>query len=567
MLIRLQQRRGTEDQWTSADPVLAAGEIALSTDESTFKIGDGVTAWSQLPYFQNSEDIEAIRLAVLSSANTYSDTQLNTRLTAAETTLLEAIAASLTASNEYTNTQIASLIDSAPETLDTLNELAAALTANDGEIDSILATLATKADADHTHTLLELTDVEASAAVQDDVLYFDNATLSWKPKALTGIDAITVSTEVPSGSGSLSYDSVSGELTFTPALTGVTAGSYSVLNASGPFSASTGSYHTYWDGSQNLEVSVTTTSAYVNLISLTTDHFGTAAVKLIRVVDSVETELFHWPLISTRDFSWTFYDEHNLDVGTLVTYRLRGQSASGTSYIGQNADVQLHVQEVAGALGGQPTSPDITVETATEGNSTGGLTYVDGTLTYTPVLPAAAALSELTDVDLTDLADTDVLAYDAASGTWLPGSAASSMAQLTDVHLDDALEGDTLLYAGPANGWYTVRFPTDVAPSLVSFTEVSNDYTLQLSDKDKMVESIINNPITITIPSETTVLFPIGTTITIMQKGDGQITVDVADTNTMSLFYTPSNTTRTKYSSATLVKRDSGTWYLMGDLA
>ena len=45
------------------------------------------------------------------------------------------------------DTKIADLVASAPETLNTLGELAIALTGNDSAIDSILATLATKADS------------------------------------------------------------------------------------------------------------------------------------------------------------------------------------------------------------------------------------------------------------------------------------------------------------------------------------------------------------------------------------------------------------------------------------
>jgi len=43
-------RRGTASQWTSADPVLAAGEIGLETNTNRTKYGDGTTTWSALPY-------------------------------------------------------------------------------------------------------------------------------------------------------------------------------------------------------------------------------------------------------------------------------------------------------------------------------------------------------------------------------------------------------------------------------------------------------------------------------------------------------------------------------------
>lgn len=48
--VRIQLRRDTATNWTSANPVLAAGEIGLETDTDQFKVGDGTTAWSSLPY-------------------------------------------------------------------------------------------------------------------------------------------------------------------------------------------------------------------------------------------------------------------------------------------------------------------------------------------------------------------------------------------------------------------------------------------------------------------------------------------------------------------------------------
>jgi hypothetical protein len=50
MPIHIQLRRGLSTQWTTANPVLFQGEIGLETDTRKFKIGDGTTAWSSLPY-------------------------------------------------------------------------------------------------------------------------------------------------------------------------------------------------------------------------------------------------------------------------------------------------------------------------------------------------------------------------------------------------------------------------------------------------------------------------------------------------------------------------------------
>jgi collagen type VII alpha len=48
--IQLQFRRGPSSLWTSEDPTLADGEMGLETDTHLFKIGDGNTVWSLLPY-------------------------------------------------------------------------------------------------------------------------------------------------------------------------------------------------------------------------------------------------------------------------------------------------------------------------------------------------------------------------------------------------------------------------------------------------------------------------------------------------------------------------------------
>lgn len=46
----IQIRRDTASNWTSANTVLAQGELGAETDTSKIKIGDGSTAWSSLAY-------------------------------------------------------------------------------------------------------------------------------------------------------------------------------------------------------------------------------------------------------------------------------------------------------------------------------------------------------------------------------------------------------------------------------------------------------------------------------------------------------------------------------------
>ena len=61
----IQIRRDTAANWTSANPVLAQGELGAETDTSKIKIGDGSTAWSSLAYL-----IDAGGYLTASSTNT-----------------------------------------------------------------------------------------------------------------------------------------------------------------------------------------------------------------------------------------------------------------------------------------------------------------------------------------------------------------------------------------------------------------------------------------------------------------------------------------------------------------
>lgn len=46
----IQLRRDTAANWTSNDPTLSLGEMGFESTTSRFKIGDGATAWTALPY-------------------------------------------------------------------------------------------------------------------------------------------------------------------------------------------------------------------------------------------------------------------------------------------------------------------------------------------------------------------------------------------------------------------------------------------------------------------------------------------------------------------------------------
>lgn len=51
MASKIQIRRDTAANWTSADPTLSTGELGLETDTRKLKAGDGATAWVSLAYY------------------------------------------------------------------------------------------------------------------------------------------------------------------------------------------------------------------------------------------------------------------------------------------------------------------------------------------------------------------------------------------------------------------------------------------------------------------------------------------------------------------------------------
>ena len=59
MSTTIQFKRGTATRWNELNLVLQAGEPGYVIDENRFKIGDGSTAWNDLPYIGENEVFNA----------------------------------------------------------------------------------------------------------------------------------------------------------------------------------------------------------------------------------------------------------------------------------------------------------------------------------------------------------------------------------------------------------------------------------------------------------------------------------------------------------------------------
>ena len=102
-------------------------------------------------------------------------------------------------------------------------------------------------------------------------------------------------------------------------------------------------------------------------------------------------------------------------------------------------------------------------------------------------------------------------------------------------------------------------------PSRTPIIQKTDSYTLSaLTERDSLVEVAKATATTITIPLNSAVAFPVGTSIDILQTSTGQVTI--AGDAGVTVNSTPGLKLRTQWSTATLFKRATNTWVVYGDL-
>jgi hypothetical protein len=99
----------------------------------------------------------------------------------------------------------------------------------------------------------------------------------------------------------------------------------------------------------------------------------------------------------------------------------------------------------------------------------------------------------------------------------------------------------------------------------VSTNAQTASYTLVLADKNKVVEMGVGSANSLTVPLNSSVAFPVGSQINILQTGSGQTTI--VATGGVTINATPGLKMRAQWSYATLIKRATDTWVLVGDIS
>lgn len=101
--------------------------------------------------------------------------------------------------------------------------------------------------------------------------------------------------------------------------------------------------------------------------------------------------------------------------------------------------------------------------------------------------------------------------------------------------------------------------------SVVTNTQTAS-YTLAASDAGKVIEMNVSSANNLTVPLNSSVAIPVGTSIDVVQYGSGQTTI-VADGGVTILSSGSKLKLTSQYSAASLYKRGTDEWIAMGDLS
>ena len=153
---------------------------------------------------------------------------------------------------------------------------------------------------------------------------------------------------------------------------------------------------------------------------------------------------------------------------------------------------------------------------------------------------------------------TSITAGTGLSGGTITGSGTIAIDTATTVDLSTA---QTL----------TNKTLTDPKINLAFDAQTGTTYTTVLNDNGQVVTMNNASANTLSIPTNASVAYPIGTQINVLQIGAGQTTIQAVTSGTTTILSTAATAAapkiRARYGMATCIKAATDTWYVVGDIA
>jgi hypothetical protein len=185
-------------------------------------------------------------------------------------------------------------------------------------------------------------------------------------------------------------------------------------------------------------------------------------------------------------------------------------------------------------------------------------------LTGTPTAPTPPAGANTVEIATTAFVQTEIAALvDSAPGT-LDTLNELAAALGDDANFSTTVTNSLALKAPLASPTFTgtVTLPsgTNVTAGIVSST---GNRTLALTDAADVVMMNSTSALTVTVPTNAAVPFPVGTSITIVRQNTGDVTVSQSSGVTVNAAV--GKKARARYSAIVLTKYATDTWLLTGD--